>query len=224
MIPHAIDVTGAHRSFGTVRAISDISLSATEGERILLLGHNGSGKSTLLAICSGVLRCTSGSAMIAGASPRHSKVTGYAGHTPMIYSALTARENLEIFAAFSCVKPSSVDASLVHWGLADVADRPSQTLSKGLQARLSLARATIHSPAVLLLDEPTASLDDAGASLLSTYILSRTDMACIIATHDIARLRPVATRIVVLESGAVIADSARSSLDEAIVIYRERNR
>ena len=138
------------------------------GQTLAVLGGNGAGKTTLLRVLAGLLRPHGGSARVLGASLPAERwklpgSVGYLGHEPLLYRELSGRENLRYHAELHDVPRSRVDALLTEVGLADRADEPVRDLSKGMVQRLAVARAVLHDPPLLLLDEPRANLDPAAA-------------------------------------------------------------
>jgi ABC-type multidrug transport system ATPase subunit len=198
-----------------------------EGERVLLLGANGAGKSTLLRIVAGLTRPDSGSISL-----RVSGRISLFSHHLFLYPRLTVQENLSLFAALQ-EDSLPLSQSLEAWGLSAHASTPVSALSKGNQARVALARASLVPSPVLLLDEPTSNLDERGASQLRAVVDGlKTDRGgapiVIVATHDLHRLGDFASRVVVMHQGAVIADSGphagKEALHGILQVYRESNR
>jgi heme ABC exporter ATP-binding subunit CcmA len=206
--PDAVVCSGLVRRFGERVALAGVDLRVATGQVVLLTGPNGAGKTTLLRVLAGVIRPGGGTAAVAGhelpgqdAAVR--PLVGYAGHEPLVYPRLSARENLELYAALYGVNAGSVDAALERVGLRDRAGDQAGELSRGMRQRLALARATLHGPSVLLLDEPTAGLDAAGRELLDELV--RAAGTALVATHEPDTLAAVADRSVRLELGRVAA-------------------
>jgi ABC-type multidrug transport system ATPase subunit len=148
-----------------------------------------------------------------------------------LYSRLTVRENLRLFS--DVAGQGDPELQIRSWDLTTVADTQVSELSKGNQARVSLARAMLAEPSVVLLDEPSSNLDERGTRVLVDAISSAHErhegrFLAVIATHDIHRLRDIATRVMVLEKGVLAADSGTAStkdaIDAVIDAYREANR
>ena len=212
------------KSFGAVRVLRRLSLSFQDGEVVLLLGANGAGKSTLLRIIAGLSRPDSGS--VCGGA--HSSV-GFFSHHLSMYARLTVRENLDLFCRVAGSDQAELARALELWDLTDCAAKQVHELSKGTQARASLARVFMTRPSVVLLDEPTSNLDNKSVDILGRALREPSQRRCVVvATHDIHRLRDVATRVVVLERGLVAADSglsaARPQISAVIDQYLESNR
>jgi heme exporter protein A len=201
----AVRCTGLERRFGDRAALAGVDLEVAEGETAVLTGPNGAGKTTLLRVLATVLRPSAGEVEVAGhplpGEARAARpLVGYAGHDPLVYAGLTARENLELYAALYGVDGGAVAAALARVGLAARAGDRVSELSRGMLQRLSLARATLHRPRLLLLDEPTAGLDSEGQAVLDA-LLAEGGRTVVIATHEPARFG--AARELRLDGGRV---------------------
>jgi heme exporter protein A len=182
------------RHFGRRRALSRISFQTRKGSILGLLGPNGAGKSTMLAVLATLMRPSSGAvrygthtAATSGAALR-SRI-GILGHDLFLYPELTARENLAFFAGlYGAGHPqAAADAALQRSGLAGRADDPVASFSRGMRQRVALERALIHSPRLVLLDEPFTGLDDASTAALIARLqgLRDSDAIVVLATHDL---------------------------------------
>lgn len=190
------DVTAedVSRHFGRRRALARISFQARKGSILGLLGPNGAGKSTMLAVLATLLRPSSGTVRYgthaAGASGAalRSRI-GILGHDLFLYPELTARENLAFFAGLYGASDAekAADAALRRSGLADRADDPVSSFSRGMRQRVALERALIHGPRLVLLDEPFTGLDDASTAALVSRLqgLRDSDAIVVLATHDL---------------------------------------
>jgi heme ABC exporter ATP-binding subunit CcmA len=226
--PHhtaCIDAQGIVKRFGTHTVVHNVSLMCHPGEVVLVLGANGAGKSTLLRIVAGLVRADCGSVqMPAGVH------VGYAGHHTGLYSKLSVAANLSLYASLAGGGEKQREALVQQWGLGDVQHKAVAEVSRGAQSKASLARALMAEPQVLILDEPSSNLDEKATQVLCTVISERaaTGGVALIATHDLARLRSIATRVVVMERGVLIADSRYGSeqgaIDSVIDRYRASNR
>ena len=171
--PLAISAVGLRKDYGDRSVLRSVDVSVPWGRTAVLFGPNGAGKTTLLRILGGLSRADAGEVQIAGLRMRRSggrarTLLGFVGHQTLLYSDLTCRENLIFYAKlYGIDRPASrIDSVLEQLNLADRAERRVRTLSHGMQKRLSVARAILHEPAVLLLDEPESGLDaDSVASL-----------------------------------------------------------
>lgn len=220
-----IEVKGVTKSFGSLQVLKRLSISFAPGETVLLVGANGAGKSTLLRVMAGLTRPDRGSVT------NHAMQLGFLSHHLFLYGRLSVGENLALYSALNSA--SSVSEIVARLELANYLHRPVAELSKGLQARVGIARTFLSRPDLVLLDEPTSNLDEKGTALLLRELelvkrATKNRVTCIIATHDLHRLAPVATRVVVMENGGVAADSASVASDEGVAqtlaLYREVNR
>ena len=201
--------------------MSNFSASFSAGEIILLLGANGAGKSTLLRILSGLSRPSSGKVSCSVQKGGMS----YLGHRSQLYGHLTVLENLKLFLTLS-KKVANLEPVIEEWHLSKILHRSLHELSKGTEQRVALARTCLLDRAVLLLDEPSAPLDDGMTEVLKNYI-KRVSPNCLIvlATHDLTRLSSLASRSIVVENGLLAFDTqvTGSTTDEAIKYYQRRN-
>jgi ABC-2 type transport system ATP-binding protein len=191
-----LEARGVARSFGAHVALAPTDLRVDDGDRVALVGPNGAGKSTLLALLGGAL------APSAGVVERANGVrVGWTPQRPSHYARLTPRENLDLFARLEGVPGGRVDDLLERFALPP--DRPSGTLSVGNRQRLNLALSLLAEPDVLLLDEPTASLDaEQRARLWETVADVR---ALVFVTQQPDEVREHAARVVTLDNGNVVA-------------------
>jgi len=195
---HPIEARDVGKTFGLSPVLRGVTFKVAQGEGAIVVGHNGSGKSTLVRILAGLSSVSSGEAMLFGQpagmlQPHDRQRVGLITHQSFLYPRLTARENLEFYAdLYRLDHPAiSVSALLERIGLASVADQRVCTFSRGMEQRLTLARATIAAPDVLLMDEPFAALDTDGVELAIGLIeeaLGR-GSAIIITAHEAFQLR-----------------------------------
>jgi heme exporter protein A len=186
----AIALEGLERRYGERVALSDVTVEVPAGETLAVLGANGAGKTTLLRVLAALLRPHGGSARVLGASlPDEAwKVrgrVGYLGHDPLLYRELTARENLTYQARLFGIDLARVEDQLAAVGLERRGDEPIRDFSKGMVQRLAAARATLHDPELLLLDEPRANLDPAAAEALEPLIGRESGRTRVLITHDV---------------------------------------
>jgi heme exporter protein A len=182
----AIELAGLERRYGERIALSGVSLTLQPGQTLAVLGANGAGKSTLLRVLATLLRPHGGEVRVLGeALPAMAwKVRariGYLGHEPLLYRDLSARENLLLHARLHRVAPERVEDLLGAVGLSKRADDPLYTYSRGMVQRCAVARAVLHDPAVVLLDEPRANLDPAAAAIVEPLLAGRTR---VLTSHD----------------------------------------
>jgi len=197
--------------FGSDVAIESIDLTIDTGEHMAVLGENGAGKTTLLRILATAARPTSGRLEIMGLDAlrerrRLRRRIGFVAHAPGLYPALSAVENLDFFCTLHGVSRARVPEVLSVVGLSEVARRPAGQLSRGMQQRLAIARAILHEPKLLVLDEPDASLGSDGADLLTTVMRDRT---VVLATHDHALANRLCQRTLVLRHGRSVGTATR---------------
>ncbi len=218
-----VETHALRRDFGTNRAVDALDLHVARGEVVGLLGHNGAGKTTTVRLLAGVLAPTAGTARVFGFDPTVDGVevrrrVGVSTETPAVDDRLTGRQGLRAFADLYGVAPSLVDGRvadlLASFDLSEAADRRVGTYSKGMRQRLALARALLHDPALLFLDEPTAGLDPVAARAVADRVraLRAEGRGIVLCTHDLNQAQALCDRVVVLEHGAVVAEGAPSEL------------
>jgi ABC-type multidrug transport system ATPase subunit len=210
----------------TSPALTGVTFEVREGEAVALLGANGAGKSTLLKILATLLLPTTGSAQLAGSevikdSRRVRSHLGYhAGTDHGFYPRLSARQNLLFFGRLNqlpaAIANERVAVMAKQFRLDDALDRQVRTLSTGTVQRLSLARALLHKPRVLLLDEPTRSLDAIAAAefrrFLKTEILKSGQTSILFASHTLAEVDLLADRVAIIDRGKLLAFDTPSAL------------
>src|SRR5881227_3351423 len=192
MAAPAIELQGLTRRYGDRVALSDVALTLPAGQTLVIFGPNGAGKTTLLRVLATLLRPHAGSVEVLGALlPQQAWSVrgriGLLGHEPLLYRELTARENLRFHARLHRVGLSRVDELLERVGLDGRADEPLRTLSRGMVQRAAVARAVLHEPELLLLDEPRANLDPAAIELVDPLIGAAAQRTRVITSHDPAR-------------------------------------
>jgi heme ABC exporter ATP-binding subunit CcmA len=197
--------------FGSDLALDAVDLALDQGEHLAVLGDNGAGKTTLLRILATAARPTSGRLEIFGLDAARERKAlrariGFVAHAPGLYPALSAAENLEFFCSLRDVDRKRVPEVLSLIGLTDVAWRPAGLLSRGEQQRLAIGRAVLHSPRLLILDEPDASLDSGGPDLLAKIMQGRT---VVLATHDHALATRLCQRTLELRDGRSLTAGTR---------------
>jgi heme exporter protein A len=198
------DVTYAYHHRVVLRGVT---LALRRGERVAILGANGAGKTTLLRVAAGLARPRSGSVVWFGGQSHHAAVRhriGFVGHDSLLYDGMTVRENLRFFAALYGMPSSRIDSVAAATGLDSLLSRRVQVLSRGQRQRANLARALVHEPELLVLDEPQVGLDaGARAQLTALMDLDRDRRAVLFATHDAADVATLADRTVVVAEGRV---------------------
>ena len=187
-----IRAEGLSRSFGTKRVLRDLDFEVAERDFLLVTGPNGSGKSTLLALCAGLLAPTGGSLEV---SVERGEL-GYLAHEPLLYRELTALENLDLYGRLYRLpeRRERIGMLLERLRLWDSRHERVGSFSRGMTQRLALCRALLHEPRLLLLDEPYAGLDEAGADLLDDELGGLAgDCTFVVATHEPGRLDHLGT-------------------------------
>jgi heme ABC exporter ATP-binding subunit CcmA len=199
--------------FGRTTAIDSLDLTLRPGV-IGLFGQNGSGKSTLLRVIAGLLRPTRGSLSLFGVASTEvdeefRRNIGYAGHEPGLYERLTIGENLEFFAKMYGVNPTRIPDVIHQLGLTERVGMRADALSAGFRRRASIARALLHEPAILLLDEPYANLDDDASGMVSAAVRGwrergAGDRLAIVASHGAKKVKAYADAGVILQRGRLV--------------------
>jgi heme exporter protein A len=215
-----ITLKGVTKRYGPAVALRSVDLEVGEGEAVGLFGHNGSGKTTLLKLVAGLLRPTAGTVAVAGSPPRAVRGRiGYVGHEPYLYPYLTVEENLAFYARLYGRAGSrglggsrgSSDARaaeprlrelLAGVGMDHKREALVHGLSRGETQRVSLARALLHDPDVLLADEPFAGLDPVAAAAIPA-LLRRPGRTLLVASHDRDQAMGICERAVTLELGRI---------------------
>jgi heme exporter protein A len=222
---------GLRRSFGRLRVLHDIDLTLSPGEALAVAGPNGAGKSTLLRILAGLMRPTAGEVHVLGRpltgnAAEARRAIGLLSHQSLLYDDLTVAENLTFVARlYGLPRPGdAARAALEAAGLAGRADDSPRRLSRGLLQRAAIARALLHAPRVLLLDEPFTALDAASADRLRGTLEARRaeGLGLVIVTHHLAEVWGVATRVAVLVEGRWVCDEPKvGPLEAFLPRYRE---
>ena len=185
----AIELDALQRRYGERAALAGVTVSVPAGSTLAVLGPNGAGKTTLLRILATLLRPHGGSTRVLGRElPREGWAVrgrvGLLGHDPLLYRDLTGRENLRYHARLHGVGEARVGELLEQVGLPQRADEPVRLLSRGMVQRVAVARAVLHDPELLLLDEPTSHLDPAAAALLEPLIGRESGRTRVLVSHD----------------------------------------
>jgi heme exporter protein A len=205
-----LEARGLSRAFGRVRVLRDVDLTLGAGEAIAVAGPNGAGKTTLLRLLAGLMRPSGGTISVLGRplrrqGPDARRALGLVSHQSLLYDDLTVLENL-VFAArlYGVPRPRAAAlAALDGAGLAGRAHDSPRRLSRGLTQRAAIARALLHAPRVLLLDEPFTALDAVSAERLRADLRGRlaAGMGVVIVTHHLGEVWDVASRVAVLVEG-----------------------
>ena len=203
----AIELHGLTRHFGERTALREVSVQVPAGATLAVLGRNGAGKSTLLRILATLLRPHAGRVLLFGEElPRRGFAVrgrlGLLGHEPLLYRDLTGRENLRYQARLHSVDPQRVEEVLAAVGMSRRADDPVRSLSRGMVQRVAVARAVLHQPALLLLDEPRANLDPGVSALIEPLIGRQCGATRVITSHDPQSVLAEADLVLALRDGA----------------------
>ena len=215
------------RSFAGKPALVDVDLTLQPGEIVGLLGHNGAGKTTAVRLLAGVLTRDGGSVRVFGLDPQVDGVAvrrrlGVSTETPAVDDRTTGRYGLSAYAALYDVPVRAVaqrvQALLTEFDLLGAADARVGTYSRGMRQRLALARALLHDPELLFLDEPTAGLDPVAARAVNDRIRALRDRGrgVLLCTHDLTQAQALCDRVLVLQQGRVVAGGAPRALAESL--------
>jgi len=210
-MPAVADVQGLSKFFGARAALDEVSFTVPVGGVLALLGPNGSGKSTLLQLLAGILSPSEGRVLLFGENPVESEAArrrfGFMGHSSLLYPEFSGEENLHFFATLYGLHDGPARAArwLDYFGLAHAARYRARSYSQGMRQRLSLARAVLHDPDLLLLDEPFAGLDDASSVIVATLLrdLQADGRNVIVSTHQTAHLEPLKPSYLRLHQGRI---------------------
>lgn len=223
-----IEINKVVKAFGFYPVLRGVDLTVERGQFLALLGPNGSGKSTLLRILAGLSKPTAGEVKIGGWSVPSEMAAvrrqlGLVSHLPLLYDSLTAEENLLFFARIYDIpvnqRARRVDAMLRQVGLHKRARDVVNTFSRGMQQRLAIARALLHDPDILLLDEPFTGLDQDAAALLDSLLREVAGVAdggrtAIMTTHDLRRAYRLTTHVAILSRGKIGYYEKTGAIDE----------
>jgi heme exporter protein A len=222
-----LDLDGLTRNYGERAALADVSLSLTGGQTLVVFGPNGAGKTTLLRVLATLLRPHAGKVTVLGAEfPDDAWQVrgriGLLGHDPLLYRELSARENLRYHARLHNVADERVEEQLAAVSMTSRADEPVRTLSRGMVQRVAVARATLHEPELLLLDEPYANLDPAAIELVEPLIGAASGCTRVVSSHDPSRGLAESDLVLGLRAGrvALLADATGVSTSAVAELYR----
>lgn len=212
------------RRFGTHRAVELVDLTVGRGQIYGFLGPNGAGKTTTIRMLLGLIKPDSGDIQLFGQSLRDRrqailKRVGALIEAPSFYPNLTGRENLDIARRLLRVSSRRVDEVLDMMSLLDAASRPASTYSMGMKQRLGLAKALLHQPDLLILDEPTNGMDPAGIREMRQWMLTlpeRAGVTVFMSSHILSEVQAVATHIGIIRQGRLVFEGAMSDLHERI--------
>jgi ABC-2 type transport system ATP-binding protein len=223
-----VEATALSKRYGAVTAVDDVSLRVDPAEIYALLGLNGAGKTTTIRMLLGMVRPSGGSVTVLGTPVRPGRRepwarVGYLVETPAAYPELTVRENLDVVRRLRAMPGrGAVDDAIERLGLSGYADRKTRTLSLGNAQRLGLAKALIHRPDLLVLDEPANGLDPAGVVEVRTLLRELAEeygATVFLSSHILTEVARLATRIGIIHDGRLVQE-----IDTDELVRRERRR
>ncbi len=231
---YLIETQALVKAYGILPVLRQLNLGIVRGEFVALLGPNGSGKSTLLRLLSGLSKATSGTIRVGGwqlpgeAAAVRAQI-GMVSHKPLLYENLSARENLQFFSRLYNLPKNETENRitdlLAQVGLSKRGHDRVRTFSRGMQQRLSIARALLHNPDILLFDEPYTGLDQDASAILDSLlkIAYSGGRTILMSTHDLGRAATLSGRVIILSRGTVAYDQPTTGLDalKLSAIYTE---
>lgn len=230
---NALDISSVTFRYdkGSANALENFSLSVEDGRMQALLGPNGAGKSTLMRIITGQLQGYGGAVRVHGSSmpDRNALLSiGFAPQPISLYPTLTARENLRFFGSMANMTKEKIDSRsevvLEQMGLAEHSEEPVATYSGGMQRRLNLAVALLHSPRLLLLDEPTVGVDPQSRHHIYETLteLNAAGMTILLSTHMMEEAQRLCSSVTLADTGRVIFDGPMSGIDNLEKFFLEK--
>lgn len=231
-LPPAIEVRRLVKSFGHQVALRGVDLALPEGEFLTLFGPNGAGKTTLIRVVASLTRPSGGTVLLRGqdlgkAAAVLRRQIGFISHNPLLYGDLTAEENLRFFARLYDLADGAarVDVVLEQVGLAIRRRDPVRTYSRGMVQRLAIARAILHDPDIMLLDEPYTGLDLQAADMLRAVLedLVAANRTVILTTHNLEQGLEMCDRAAILHRGRIAWQGRRGDVDlgKMKAVYRQ---
>ena len=217
-----IAVTGLTKTFGNLYALRNLSFSLSKGEFLTIFGPNGAGKTTLIRILSTITKASSGEIKIADLSfeddsEKIRRQIGVIAHQTFLYENLTAEENLRFYGKLYDVENLSkkIETILSEVGLELRKKDFVRTFSRGMQQRLAIARALLHEPSILLLDEPYTGLDQHASGMLTNWLnrLRSSEQTILMVTHDLEQGMELADRIAILVNGQLVFNQEQRGVD-----------
>jgi heme exporter protein A len=221
---NAINAEAISKTFGVHEALRGIDLAVNSGETVVILGPNGAGKTTLLKILATIMSPTSGSLVVYGQNVKDAAESirrriGVVSHQSFFYSSLTIYENLEFYARMYGIENRNdrIKQVIDMVGMTDRVHDRTNTLSRGMQQRISIARALLHNPDIVLLDEPETGLDQQAMSMLWKLLRDDKDKkrTVLVSTHNLERVLEVADRVIILRRGSVVYQQVAKSLNSS---------
>lgn len=221
-----IDVKGLYKSFGQQLVLENVNLQVKKGEIIGLLGPNGAGKTTFIRILNGVVKANKGAVSVNGFDPATNgdeirKVTGIVTESAGLYHQLSGEENLNFFTElYGVTNNNRVDELLALFDLTEHKGKPVGKYSTGMKKRLALAKALLHKPDILFLDEPTNGLDPDGIKLVLSYLKKYNDetgTTIMICSHVLHQLENVCDSFAFIDNGTIVEQGTLNTLEEKYV-------
>lgn len=213
-----LSISGLTKRFGVVTALWNVDLSILPGDFVAIFGPNGAGKSTLLQLVAQLSKPSEGSIEFPEAADSGREEVGYVSHMSLLYNDLTGFENLVFFARlYGIEKPvERANELLEKMNLKQARNQFAGSYSSGMKQRLKIARAMLHEPRLLLLDEPYAGLDQHGSRLLTGLLkqLREEQRTVLLITHNLGEGLDLSSRIVIMNRGQVVYRAARDEVDE----------
>lgn len=217
-----VNIEGVSKSFGSIKAVSDLDLTVDRADVLGFLGPNGSGKSTSIRMLLSLIKPDAGNIEIFGQSVRHKRLNilsrvGALVEQPNFYEYLSARKNLEILMQYSGKKPEikRIDEVLDMLGLLDRAGSKVKTYSKGMKQRLGIAQALVHDPELLVLDEPSSGLDPSGMKdvrELIRYLNEHHGKTILLSSHQLHEIEMISNRMIIIDKGRKIVEGTVEEL------------
>lgn len=209
-------LSSVSRNYGLVRAVWKADLEVYPGDFIAIFGPNGAGKTTLVRIIASLTSPSSGSVTFKGNSLARSQV-GYASHQSLLYNEMTGEENLVFYARlYNIPRPHArAQEMLGKMGLLEAREQRVRGYSRGMKQRLTLARALLHEPGLLLLDEPYTGLDQHGTRLLTSVLkgLREEKRTVLLITHSLNEGIELCTRLLIQHRGEIVFQARREDVD-----------
>jgi heme exporter protein A len=231
-IPPAVKIEALTKRFGFTWALKGIDVTLDQGELLAIFGPNGAGKTTLIRILATLMTPTAGKGMLLGHDLEHEgdrvrKSIGVLAHYPLLFPTLTAYENLKFYGQMFEVQHLNlrIDWLLKEVGLLEHRDQLVETFSRGMQQRLAIARAIIHSPQLLLLDEPFTGLDQEGIEFLTQTLKDflGQEQTVIMTSHDFAKGIELCTKAAILNNGHLVYYGVPSEQQEDFHVFYQRS-
>ncbi len=218
----AIEIKNLTKTFGNLYALKEVNLSLETGEFLTIFGPNGAGKTTLIRILSTITKATSGEIVIGGIALKKTpeqirRQIGVIAHQTFLYDDLTAEENLRFYGKLYDVKNlnAKIAEIISEVGLELRRNDRVRTFSRGMQQRLSIARAMIHEPQFLFLDEPYTGLDQHASEMLTGWLkrVRGSQRTVLMVTHDLERGLEMADQVAILNRGKIVFHERRAAID-----------